>query len=566
MWQLILNQFDARKNNPYISLPYVLYHLFMLMFSLIGVSTTMMMVAEAFFIALGYNLDKAFCYMIVMTPVVIFCIACYLSGNGDLQIKIASWLSLLFSFLMLIVLIGIIMEGVNCPFSPSFLFFVGLGAIHVVAGLLHFDIRSLFCGVVYFLFIPSCFIFLQIYSIANLNDFSWGTRQAPSKTAANDNRSFFQKIIGAEIKEEDPADPVQNDGYGCQCMLCPTIVPAKNTKLYADQQENSPKIVTTEFQSQVCDNDFIPDAPDRISIEEIPPDTQELAYMIEDEFDEEFLEETIMKESYYGGETVHELKKSEFTQWTKMMTNCENEASQRIRMNPEQPSDPKMNFSYGWLYNREIDAFKNEGKFVNEAEKAKLEKAKRVKTEKDYLGWVVSNKSPVNDNCTVHVLSNPEFIFWRDMVDPTDGYIGLKANGEKYQEIVELEKKLAVDVNEFRTEKYGLYMFINTVWVVISTIVLKYSAELIQIPIKVPNIAKCDDGSGSEEGAFGFVVARNGSRDGPDIPEGGTDDGDDWAEIKLQPLSLFFLAFYVILIIAQFICMLWLVASSKRYI
>ena len=39
-------------------MPYVIYHFAMLIFSLIGVSTTIMMVAEALFISLGYNIGK----------------------------------------------------------------------------------------------------------------------------------------------------------------------------------------------------------------------------------------------------------------------------------------------------------------------------------------------------------------------------------------------------------------------------------------------------------------------------------------------------------------------------
>ena len=49
--------------------------------------------------------------------------------------------------------------------------------IFITAAILHGDFKTLICGIVYWCCIPSCFIFLQIYSIANLNDCSWGTRQ-----------------------------------------------------------------------------------------------------------------------------------------------------------------------------------------------------------------------------------------------------------------------------------------------------------------------------------------------------------------------------------------------------
>jgi hypothetical protein len=106
VWELIQNQKEARKNNPYISLPYVVYHMMMLVFSQIGVSTTIMMVAEAFFIGLGYQLGKGICYAIVLIPVILFILACLLSENSDLQIQMATWISLAFSFLMAVVLIG----------------------------------------------------------------------------------------------------------------------------------------------------------------------------------------------------------------------------------------------------------------------------------------------------------------------------------------------------------------------------------------------------------------------------------------------------------------------------
>jgi hypothetical protein len=55
---------------------------------------------------------------------------------------------------MAVVLIGLIIEGINCPLSPSFLFFAAMAFIHIVGALLHGDIYAIICGVVYFLFIP----------------------------------------------------------------------------------------------------------------------------------------------------------------------------------------------------------------------------------------------------------------------------------------------------------------------------------------------------------------------------------------------------------------------------
>ena len=43
----------------------------------------------------------------------------------------------------------------------------------------------------------SCFIFLQIYSIANLNDVSWGTRQGPKKNNdLEETKGFLGRLFG----------------------------------------------------------------------------------------------------------------------------------------------------------------------------------------------------------------------------------------------------------------------------------------------------------------------------------------------------------------------------------
>ena len=80
-----------------------------------------------------------------------------------------------YSFIMACVLIGIIIEGVNCPLSPSFLFFMALAFINIFGGVLHADFYALICGIVYFLFIPSCFIFLTEFEkvLSYALEFSW---------------------------------------------------------------------------------------------------------------------------------------------------------------------------------------------------------------------------------------------------------------------------------------------------------------------------------------------------------------------------------------------------------
>ena len=56
----------------------------------------------------------------------------------------------------------------------------------------HFDLITLICGLIYFLLIPSIFIFLPIYMYANLNDVSWGTRSGNESKNTSD--GFFSSL------------------------------------------------------------------------------------------------------------------------------------------------------------------------------------------------------------------------------------------------------------------------------------------------------------------------------------------------------------------------------------
>lgn len=87
---------------------------------------------------------------------VIYTFACYASNDGELQLSMASWLSLFYSFIMVMVLFGIIYDGATASWyeSATFIFFVSLAGINVIAGIIHFDLYALICGIVYFLFIP----------------------------------------------------------------------------------------------------------------------------------------------------------------------------------------------------------------------------------------------------------------------------------------------------------------------------------------------------------------------------------------------------------------------------
>jgi len=163
----------------------------------------MSMIAQALeFAATGGNVftsdpsvwDEIWPKLVVFIPVIIFIILCAIDSLKEYQLTVASALSAIFSFLMLYVFVAVIVQGVACPYNPTFIFFMFISFVMVFSALCHGEIVTLICGIVYWLCIPSCFIFLQIYSYANMNDVSWGTRQEKKSGDGAQELSFIDKL------------------------------------------------------------------------------------------------------------------------------------------------------------------------------------------------------------------------------------------------------------------------------------------------------------------------------------------------------------------------------------
>ena len=73
----------------------------------------------------------------------------------------------------------------NTIFSPLAISFVTFVMVYVVAALLHpQEAHLIVYGLLYILAIPSAYLLLSIYSIVNMNNISWGTREGEGAAAA----------------------------------------------------------------------------------------------------------------------------------------------------------------------------------------------------------------------------------------------------------------------------------------------------------------------------------------------------------------------------------------------
>ncbi|XP_019622855.1 PREDICTED: uncharacterized protein LOC109468915 [Branchiostoma belcheri] len=140
-----------------------------------------------------------------------------LCTSQKFQLRVAQLLSLCFAVLMTLVLVSLIEETVvefisliddlnnGCSHFPSIstMYFLALVGMYVITGLVHFrEFPSLLYGLVYFLALPTGYILLTLYSVCNLTDRTWGTREGSSsgqsadKSATEIISDFFANMCG----------------------------------------------------------------------------------------------------------------------------------------------------------------------------------------------------------------------------------------------------------------------------------------------------------------------------------------------------------------------------------
>jgi chitin synthase len=152
------------------------------MFStLIGPATIIMMIAGALVSVFDLTLTNS--YIASLVPAILFSVVC-VTCRSNIQLIIAKILSGVYVIIMMVVLAGVIIIAVtDSVYHPSVVFIMGLISIFLMAALLHpRECRNIVHGMLYYVLTPAGFLVLNIYSLCNLNDVSWGTRENATTT------------------------------------------------------------------------------------------------------------------------------------------------------------------------------------------------------------------------------------------------------------------------------------------------------------------------------------------------------------------------------------------------
>lgn len=108
----------------------------------------------------------------------------YIIGMG-LQLLVAEIISAIYGLVMVVVLVGIMLQIAEDGWlAPSSLLFFIVACQMTVAGLLHpQEATCLLCGVIYYITVPSMYMLLIIFSVFNVHNVTWGTRDSKKPTS-----------------------------------------------------------------------------------------------------------------------------------------------------------------------------------------------------------------------------------------------------------------------------------------------------------------------------------------------------------------------------------------------
>ncbi|XP_073941851.1 chitin synthase chs-2-like [Choristoneura fumiferana] len=182
--------------NDNISTLYIAYQMMLMVGTVLGPGTIFLMMIGAMNAITGMSMGNAL--LLNLIPVVIFITVC-LTCKSEIQLMLATAITCLYAMLMMLVIVGIALQIVEDGWlAPSSIFTVITFGIFFITAALHpQEIICLMYLLVYYITIPSMYMLLIIYSLCNLNNVSWGTREVAQKKT--------KKEIEQENKEAEEA-------------------------------------------------------------------------------------------------------------------------------------------------------------------------------------------------------------------------------------------------------------------------------------------------------------------------------------------------------------------------
>ena len=365
----------------------------------------------------------------------------------------------MFSIIMVVLTITIAIGAGKCPMNLTLAFLAMMAFIHIIAGILHLDIVSLACGTVYWMLIPSFFIFLYIFMLANLNVTSWGTREGGAKAKVQPNKDTMGMV-------KEWIDSIKNlwtrtEPTGPTAAAVPVSSP-ENPDSKGEEMEESQELTPVVETTPEMDE----------------PELDEVEYLDSDFSKDEFNQFTI-----FGGDTIRDLQ---ILPQTKIIAK---KMAKRADQRTGQPWGGKKRLDdtdeliYKWLPNDILSG--HTGTATEKMRMYEREWTDDCPNKDFYLSWILDEESKLSAENRVYSLPENEYKFWEQMKNLDDGYIKVLKNA-KDKSIGQNEKKIVTELTESRDRICKMAMLINILYLVLA-IVLKVKAdELPKIQMHIP--------------------------------------------------------------------------------
>ncbi|KMQ91842.1 chitin synthase [Lasius niger] len=228
IFDLLMTAKMTRGVNDDISWLYIVYQWILMGSTILGPGTIFLMLVGAFVAAFHIDNWTSFWYNLI--PISVFIAVCF-TCKERMQLLVAEIISAMYGLVMVIVLVGIMLQIAEDGWlAPSSLLFFIVACQMTVAGLLHpQEAVCLLCGIIYYITVPSMYMLLTIFSVFNVHNVTWGTRdskkasvkpQDEQRSTAIGNLSEFMRRTGNKQDRNQKGSFEFSLGDLFKCVCC----------------------------------------------------------------------------------------------------------------------------------------------------------------------------------------------------------------------------------------------------------------------------------------------------------------------------------------------------------
>ncbi|CAK9800283.1 Chitin synthase chs-2 [Anthophora plagiata] len=211
----------TRKLNDNISWLYVTYQWILTGSTIIGPSFIYLMMVGAF--VTSFHIDNWPSFFFNLIPIIVFVFTCFFY-NVRIQLVVAEIITVLYGLVMIVVLIGVVLQiASDGEFAPTTLLFFTVMGQFVIAAFLHpQEISCLPHAIIYYITVPSMYMLLIIFSIFNVHNITWGTRESKSERQLSEKQNTKMNKLQSEqhgeaVESEWTKIPLSNL---FRCVFC----------------------------------------------------------------------------------------------------------------------------------------------------------------------------------------------------------------------------------------------------------------------------------------------------------------------------------------------------------